>query len=163
MARPRRRWRLRFQAKRFRALAKWARKIEGKDEPTAEVIGHIARQLLIKPEEARRIVVGDGRPQGGTEGVAKSQRESTFDEETWAEAKPMFIEAAQEFRLAAKDIGLLAVRLTRRLQNVYGLSVDAIEEMRPYLVRFIREVRNGTIEVVAPERKQTQQLPDGGQ
>jgi hypothetical protein len=140
---------LRFQAKRFRALARWARKIEGKDEPTAEVIGHIARQLLIKPEEAWRIVVGDRRPQGGTEGVAKSQRESTFDEETWAQAEPMFIEAMQEFGLAAKDIGKFANHLVNELRNVYGLTQENLEAMKPYLMRFLKDVRDGTIKITA--------------
>ncbi len=78
------RLRLRFQANRFRTLARGATKSNATDEPTDESIGHIAGQLLIGSEEAWKIVGGNGRTQGATEGVAKSQKEPTFDEETWA-------------------------------------------------------------------------------
>jgi hypothetical protein len=69
----------------------------------------------------------------------------TFNEETWARAKPLFIQAAKEFRGAADDITQLAKLLIVDLSDNYRMTEEALKEMRPYLIRFISEVRAGTI------------------
>lgn len=140
------RLRLRFQANRFRTLARGATESNATDEPTDEFIGHIAGQLLIGSEEAWKIVVGNGRTQGATKGGANSQKVSTFDEETWAEAKPAFIEAVEEFRATAKDIDEFSKRLVKHFRDE-GMSTAALEEMTPYLARFLKEVRDGTLKI----------------
>jgi hypothetical protein len=56
-------WRLhlRFQANRFRILARRAKKNQADSEPTAEQIGHIARQLRCSVADARKIITGGER------------------------------------------------------------------------------------------------------
>jgi hypothetical protein len=69
----------------------------------------------------------------------------TFDKETWAKAKPLFIQAAKEFKVAASDVNQLARLLIKDLHVNYKMTEQAIKEMRVYLMRFISEVRAGTI------------------
>jgi hypothetical protein len=164
------RLKLRFQAGRFRALAKMAKKHQGQDDPSTEQVGHIARQLGITPAKAWKIFAAQqnsdsalftplnaqpsrkkmGSASFATKGIAKGAVEYTFDEETWAQAKPMFIAAAQGFCLAAKDIGKFANHLVDELRDVYGFTKENFEAMKPYLMRFLKEVRDGTIKLVAP-------------
>jgi hypothetical protein len=87
-----------------------------------------------------------------TKGAATSEVACTLDEKTWAQAKPMFIEAMQEFGLAAKDIGKFAIRLAGTLRDTYGFSRENFEAMKPYLMHFLEEVRDGTIKITAQIR-----------
>jgi hypothetical protein len=84
----------------------------------------------------------------GVAGWAASKKVSvglTFDEETWAKAKPLFIQAAKEFKIATDDIAQLAKLIVEALRDDYQLTKEQIENMRLYLARFISEVRAGTI------------------
>jgi hypothetical protein len=88
---------------------------------------------------------------GGRDGVAACTPISsdktvtvgvTFDKETWAKAKPLFIQAAKG---AAGDVNQLMRLLIKELHVNYKMSEQAIREMRVYLIRFVQEVRAGTI------------------
>jgi hypothetical protein len=91
---------------------------------------------------------------GGRDGVAdgaamlKDKKVSLgliYEEETWVKAKPLFLQAAKEFKVAADDIAQLAKLLVDELIDNYGFSTEQVENMRRYLKRFISEVRAGTI------------------
>jgi restriction system protein len=68
----------------------------------------------------------------------------TFDPDTYAKAKPLFLEAAREFAGAYKDITELAKHLVDEMLAA-GNSMDVLRRMRPYLEAFIQEVKSGTV------------------
>jgi N12 class adenine-specific DNA methylase len=74
----------------------------------------------------------------------------TFDEETWAKAKPLFLRAADKFADAAADIRELLSRLINELRTVHGWTEDMFRAARPYIRRFADEVRSGDIKLYRP-------------
>lgn len=66
-----------------------------------------------------------------------------FDEETYQKALPFFRQSAASFYEAGKDIGQLALDLVNSLIDA-GLTRQAVENMKPYLTRFIGDVESGT-------------------
>jgi hypothetical protein len=67
-----------------------------------------------------------------------------FDAETYAQAKPFFIAGVRHFQAAGQDIKETIRILVKSLRE-RGMSLDVIENMKPYVVRFIEDVRGGTI------------------
>ena len=67
----------------------------------------------------------------------------SFDEETYAKAKPAFIQAAKDFGAAAQDLKDVARAVVQSVKSKYG-SVIA-DRMRPYMARFLADVRDGKI------------------
>jgi hypothetical protein len=68
----------------------------------------------------------------------------TFDEETYAKAKPLFIAAAKNFVQAGQDIREAMRAIIRMVLDKFGQV--AVENMKPYIVRFISDVQAGKIE-----------------
>jgi hypothetical protein len=81
-----------------------------------------------------------------------------FDDETYARARPLFAAAIQKFRAGAADVAEMARELVRELASSFQMAREAIEAMRPYLARFIREVRDGVISLGQPRSE----APDVG-
>ena len=74
----------------------------------------------------------------------------TFDAETYAKAKPMFIAAVRAFGRAGQDIMDMARAMVRGL-SANGLTQEAQENMRPYLTQFINDMRDGTVDPFAED------------
>lgn len=79
-------------------------------------------------------------------GKAKVSSGITFDAETYAKAKPIFLEAAAEFAGAYRDVAQLARTLVDELKAA-GYGMDVLRNMRPYLERFVQDVKDGTIDL----------------
>lgn len=69
----------------------------------------------------------------------------TFDSETYAKAKPIFLDAVSDFAGAFNDIAELARILVDEVEKAFGW--DTVKEMRPYLERFVQDVKDGTIDL----------------
>lgn len=77
-----------------------------------------------------------------------------FDEETYAKAKPHFIAALKHFQQAGQDVREAVRALIQYLREIAGMTAEAINRMRPYVVRFVEDVQAGKIPelVRAPRR-----------
>ena len=73
----------------------------------------------------------------------------TFDENTYAQAKPFFKAGAAHLKEAASNMQELALALVRALRNA-GMTVDAVKAMTPYLKRFMEDIRDGKESLDAP-------------
>jgi hypothetical protein len=69
-----------------------------------------------------------------------------FDETTYDQTKPLFRDAASEFAGSYKDVGELARKLVDELKAA-GYSMDLLRNMRPYLERFVQDVKDGAIKL----------------
>jgi hypothetical protein len=74
-------------------------------------------------------------------GGSKVSSGLSFDPETYAKAKPLFQQAATKFAEFASDVTELVKRMVGEMQRVYGLTREGLEAMRPYLRRFMEELR----------------------
>jgi hypothetical protein len=73
-----------------------------------------------------------------------------FDEETYAKAKPFFIAAVQHLKNAASDLVEIAKLIMRKLVDKFGPETRAaVENMRPYIVRFMGDVKDGKVDMTA--------------
>ena len=70
----------------------------------------------------------------------------TFDEDTYAKAKPLFMAAASDFKNAAADIAEIMRALIRKFLQTTG-NKDAVAKMKPYILRFVEDVQDGTIQL----------------
>lgn len=68
-----------------------------------------------------------------------------FDEDTYAQAKPIFLSGIAHFRDAASDIGDMMRALVNAMRTQFGMDTATINVMKPYVLRFIRDVRDGRI------------------
>jgi hypothetical protein len=69
----------------------------------------------------------------------------TWDEDTWQKAKPLFQQAAQRFREAFKDVAEVVSKMVNHLRRNFNWSLEMIDRARPYLRKFVEQVRAGTI------------------
>ena len=69
----------------------------------------------------------------------------TFDEETYAKAKPLFMQAIANLKDAAADIREAMREIIRMMLDRVGREVT--ERMRPYVVKFIGDVRSGQVKL----------------
>ena len=76
----------------------------------------------------------------------------TFDEETYAKAKPLFQAALANFKDAAFDIREAMRAVVRMVLDKFG--EDAARNMQPYVVRFVRDVRDGVVKLTAQQQPQ---------
>jgi N12 class adenine-specific DNA methylase len=79
----------------------------------------------------------------------------TFDEDTYAKAKPLFIAGVSHFQQAGADIAEMVKALVRSLAKDYGLQRAAVENMRPYIKRFVADVQAGTVAIGEPTTLKT--------
>lgn len=77
----------------------------------------------------------------------------SFDNDTYAKAKPLFVQAAQKFADAIGDVTELVKRMVGEMHRLHGLTRDALEAMRPYLRRFVEEVQSGALSLKPPKPK----------
>lgn len=66
-----------------------------------------------------------------------------FDEETYAKAKPLFQQAIAHFHAAGTDLKEAMRAVIRMVLDRFG--GDAANAMKPYVVRFMEDVRDGNI------------------
>jgi hypothetical protein len=67
----------------------------------------------------------------------------TFDEETYAKAKPYFIAAAKNIIQAGKDIKEAMRAIVKMVLEKFGQA--AVANMKPYVVRFLKDYQEGKI------------------
>jgi hypothetical protein len=82
---------------------------------------------------------------------AKLSSGFTFDEETYAKAKPLFKQAITKFAAAGRDVAEMVQRLVHHMVQL-GMSREAIQAMRPYVVRFVADERATAPLVSEPNR-----------
>jgi predicted RNA methylase len=112
--------------------------------PTGKVAASAARNAAESADAAMSALVemfGGGKTVGM--GLA-------FDEETYAKAKPLFVKAAEKFGALRNDVVELVRRMVAEMQRLYGMTREVLENMRPYLRRFIEEVQGGIIRLGEP-------------
>ena len=90
----------------------------------------------------------------------------SFDEETYAKAKPLFISGVQHFKAAGENIAELIRRLIGHLR-ASNFTDEVIRRMTPYITRFIQDVQTGKVSLddapkieSADPTKQTGDLSD---
>lgn len=99
------------------------------------------------------VINGFGAPLGG-----ESRRNSrlTFDEENYAKAKPLFISAVANLNAASQDLREAMRAVVNLVVERFGAEVA--QNMKPYVVRFIADVRDGA--VTLDEGGRTRMTPD---
>ena len=80
---------------------------------------------------------------------AKLSSGFTFDEETYARAKPLFKQAITKFAEAGRDVAEMVKHLVRHMAQL-GMSAEARAQMRPYVIRFVEDVQDGKITLGEP-------------
>ena len=84
------------------------------------------------------------KPGGGTLGMG-----GAFSEETYAQAKPLFVAALANMKDAAAD---LREAMRTVIQMVVGkFGAEVAQNMKPYVVRFVTDVRDGKVDLQAPQ------------
>jgi N12 class adenine-specific DNA methylase len=73
----------------------------------------------------------------------------TFDEETYAKAKPLFISAAANIRAASKDLRDVMREVVNMVVERFG--ADAAKNMKPYVTQFVKDVRDGKVQLEKEE------------
>lgn len=87
-----------------------------------------------------------------------------FDEETYAKAKPLFIAAAQHLKNAAKDLVALARAIMQSMIDKFGDAArDVVQRMRPYITRFMSDVKDGKIDLTKQEQPKAPEEKPGDQ
>lgn len=81
----------------------------------------------------------------------------SFDEDTYAKAKPMFAQAVAHFKDAGTDLKEAMRAVVRLVLDKFGPQVT--ENMKPYVVRFMEDVKAGN--VVYDENKEADNGNDG--
>jgi 2'-5' RNA ligase len=70
-----------------------------------------------------------------------------FDDETYERAKPFFIEGVKHFEKSGGSIRDMVKALLTALRDQFGLAVDQIREMLPYITQFMKDVEAGIIKL----------------
>lgn len=76
-----------------------------------------------------------------------------FDEDTYAKAVPLFKAGVAHFREAANDVAAMVRALLKHLNEVAKMPPVMIQRMKPYIVRFIDDVKAGTIQLFEEVRE----------
>jgi len=92
--------------------------------------------------------------------------EMSFDEDTYAAAKPYFRAGLAHFRQRGADIVEMMGALIVALRDQFGMEEDTIAAMKPYVLRYISDVQAGreAIEEANPQQpteEKLQQQRDG--
>lgn len=90
-------------------------------------------------------------------GPGKMSSGLSFDEDTWKQAKPLFIEAAKKFSDAAGDVRKFLKLLIQELKDSYGFDAASMQRMRPYVRRLIDDVDSGAISLAGRAEQEKQQ------
>ncbi len=84
----------------------------------------------------------------------------SFDEETYAAAKPLFRQAAAKFSEFAGDVSELVKRIVVDMRANFGLTREGMEAMRPYLKRFSEEVQSGAVTLNESKAVESETKPE---
>lgn len=68
----------------------------------------------------------------------------TFDDDTYAKAKPLFVSAISHLKAAGIDLREAMRAVVKMVVDKFG--AEAAENMKPYVVQFISDVRDGKID-----------------
>jgi hypothetical protein len=113
--------------------------VPGYERTTGEVASSAVKNLAGGADAAlsglSALFNSKGRPSSGF----------TFDEDTWKAAKPLFIEAGRKFKAFANDVAELVKRMVVDMRQNHGLTREGMEAMRPYMRRFVDDLRSGAI------------------
>lgn len=71
-----------------------------------------------------------------------------FDEQTYAKAKPLFLQALKNFKDAANDLREAMRAIVRMVLDKFG--AQTAENMKPYVVRFMKDVQDGAVNLEGP-------------
>lgn len=80
----------------------------------------------------------------------------SFNEETYAAAKPLFIQALGHFKNAASDVREAMRLVINGALERFG--PEMVGNMKPYIVRFIADVRDGKIDISQPDEQHDEQV-----
>jgi len=126
------------------------------DEEFAKLFGDVEKA---PPRTAGEAAASAARETGaGIEDIAKGLEQLfggkgrlgsglQFDEETYAKAKPFLLAGVQHFKQAGQDIREAIRLLLIYLREKAAMTAEAINRMKPYVVRFVEELRAGTIQI----------------
>ena len=117
-------------------------------EPIASVVS-AAKNTAKAVDDA---IAGLGKLFGGNKGTLGSG--PVFNEETYAAAKPLFASAVANLQNAAADIKQAMREVIRMVVDRFGR--DVAENMKPYVVRFIEDLRDGKAELPTKEAEDGQ-------
>ena len=79
-----------------------------------------------------------------------------FDEETYAKAKPIFLEAISHLKQAAADIRQAMKMIIDMVKAKFGQPV--LERMKQYVIRFVQDIQSGAIKT--PEESKPETKPE---
>lgn len=82
-------------------------------------------------------------------GAGKINSGLTFDEETYAKAKPLFKQAIAHLGDAGSDLKQAMQAIVNMVMDKFG--EEATQRMKPYVVRFVSDVRDGIVEATEAE------------
>jgi hypothetical protein len=81
-----------------------------------------------------------------------------FDDETYAKAKPIFLEAISHLKQAASDIRQAMKMIIDMVKAKFGQPV--LERMKKYVIRFIQDIQSGAIKTETPTEQVEEAKPD---
>lgn len=123
---------------------------------TAEEPAKVVAKRAVKSA----ISAGDDFLKGMTElfGGGKTIGEGlNFDKDTYEKAKPYFYSGAAHFKEFIADVGDLARRMVHYLKE-RGFSNQQISAVGPYVVQFVKDVKNGVIDLAKEIENRTKEL-----
>ena len=114
-------------------------------------LGLAAQRLGRKYQDPKRVQHARAVANQALQNLQQQQQSAPagFDETTYDQTKPLFRDAASEFAGSYKDVGELARKLVDELKAA-GYSMDLLRNMRPYLERFVQDVKDGAIKLAQP-------------
>jgi len=80
-----------------------------------------------------------------------------FDEETYAQAKPFFLQALSDFKDALADLRAIMRKLIEKVKAQAG--PETVAKMEPYIVRFMMDVQSGAVKIEAPTEQVEEAKP----
>jgi len=97
------------------------------------------------------------KPRPGTLGSGPS-----FDEKTYEAAKPYFIAGIQHFKQAGADVADMMRALVTALRDQFGMDKETAMAMKPYVVRFMGDVKAGRVNYDGTRETQNGESGDRG-
>lgn len=82
-------------------------------------------------------------------GSGKFNSGLAFDEETYAKAKPLFKQAIANLGDAGRDLKTAMQAIVNMVMDKFG--EEATQRMKPYVVRFVKDVRDGAVDAAEAE------------
>lgn len=71
----------------------------------------------------------------------------SFDEDTYAKAKPLFITAAADLQAFTNDVTTLVKMLVKEIKARLNPTREEFDRMTPYLTQFLKDLQSGAVEL----------------